>query len=476
MTLKVGWYGDDFTGATDTLAVAAQANLRSLLFLDVPTRAQLAQAGALDAIGIAGSARTLSPRQMALELPRVGEFFKKMRVPVLHYKCCSTFDSSAQTGSLGAAIAVLREYVDTETAYVVGGQPGIGRFCCFSNLFAAAGADGEICRLDRHATMKKHPVTPMKEADLRRHLKRQGIQSVLPVHYPSYASSPDQLDGQVDGLLAALHSKRPGALLFDVARAADLAAVGRQLARRSHKESLLAVGPSSVIQALAAWWDRERQDSCLTEQAVAAVAADAPARGMPFPPAGQEPGNAAATPSAARRGSSTAGTEAVFVFAGSMSPVTAAQVSQADSYERIPLDSAELMAGSSYVRAQLGAIAALLDEGRHVLAYVAQSPLQGRGVAPADLARATAGFVRQVVERQARYAAPLRRIGVAGGDTSSMAAKALDIWALSFADVLAPGVTLCRAHSDDPHLNGLELMLKGGQMGSVDIFERLLAA
>jgi uncharacterized protein YgbK (DUF1537 family) len=29
-------------------------------------------------------------------------------------------------------------------------------------------------------------------------------------------------------------------------------------------------------------------------------------------------------------------------------------------------------------------------------------------------------------------------------------------------------------HSDDPSLDGLELMLKGGQMGNEDVFERLI--
>ncbi|WP_228468490.1 four-carbon acid sugar kinase family protein, partial [Achromobacter denitrificans] len=48
---RVAWYGDDFTGATDTLAEVSRAGLRSLLFLGVPTAQQLRRAGALDAIG-----------------------------------------------------------------------------------------------------------------------------------------------------------------------------------------------------------------------------------------------------------------------------------------------------------------------------------------------------------------------------------------------------------------------------------------
>ena len=54
MTPRIGFYGDDFTGATDTLAVATRAGLRTLLFLRVPTRAELDAAGPLDCVGIAG--------------------------------------------------------------------------------------------------------------------------------------------------------------------------------------------------------------------------------------------------------------------------------------------------------------------------------------------------------------------------------------------------------------------------------------
>src|SRR3546814_13755578 len=105
--MKLGWYGDDFTGATDTLATAALAQWRSLLFLGVPTPRRMSQAGELDAIGIAGSARTMAPPEMERELVPVGEFFQRVGVSVLLYKCCSYFDSSHALGSLGEAIKLL---------------------------------------------------------------------------------------------------------------------------------------------------------------------------------------------------------------------------------------------------------------------------------------------------------------------------------------------------------------------------------
>lgn len=60
-------------------------------------------------------------------------------------------------------------------------------------------------------------------------------------------------------------------------------------------------------------------------------------------------------------------------------------------------------------------------------------------------------------------------------DTSSLASKAQGVWALSYHATLGPGVTVCRTHSATPHLDGSELMLKGGQMGGEHLFDQLIA-
>ena len=51
------------------------------------------------------------------------------------------------------------------------------------------------------------------------------------------------------------------------------------------------------------------------------------------------------------------------------------------------------------------------------------------------------------------------------GDTSSYATQELGVHALEMAAELTPGAPLCRAHSDDPLVDSLEIALKGGQMG-----------
>ena len=98
--LRLSWYGDDFTGASDTLATLAAAGLRTLLFPRVPSPAELQRAGPLDALGIAGIARALAPEAMRAELAPVAACFQALNAPVTHYKCCSTFDSVPQVGNL----------------------------------------------------------------------------------------------------------------------------------------------------------------------------------------------------------------------------------------------------------------------------------------------------------------------------------------------------------------------------------------
>jgi len=434
-TPRLGWYGDDFTGATDTLAALAKAGQRALLFLDVPDVARLGKAGPLDAVGIAGAARSMAPDAMRAELEPVGRFFAALGVAVMHYKCCSTFDSAADVGSIGEAVRTLAPHFPNRFRPVVGGQPNIGRYCLFSTLFAAAGTGGTVHRIDRHPTMSVHPVTPMAEADLRRHLAAQGLWGMAALHFPEYGLDGDALAGDgLDGRLDSLVAEGPSALLLDVARAEDLPTVGRLIWERAGREPLLAVGPSSVAQALVAHWNGGSSDRMVAETPLAK--ADRP----------------------------------VFLMAGSLSPVTRRQIEAAGSYARFQADAAALCGDPGYAEALLGEVAASLAAGRHTLVWTAPAEAGTADTAQAGrVAAATAEFVAAVLRRVA-----LRRVGIAGGDTSSLAVRALGCWGLSYRCTLAPGVTVSRTHADDPAVDGLELMLKGGQMGGEDLFERLL--
>ena len=433
--MKLVFYGDDFTGATDTLGTYARAGLRVLLLPEVPSAAQLEALRpleSLDVLGIAGAARSMSPDEMRAELEPLGRLFATLRVPLLHYKTCSTFDSAPQLGSIGHAVSVLRPFAGNPLVAIVGGQPNLGRYCLFGNLFAALRTGGEVYRLDRHPTMREHPATPMHEADLRLHLRAQGLVNIVNVAYPSYDAAASRQQAQ---LARTLVEDKPDAVLFDIGEASHLAAAGRLVWQHAQQAPLLAVGSSGVAQALLAAWSGE---DAPVQTATAKIApADGP----------------------------------VFVLAGSLSPVTARQIAAATSYQHVPIDAPRLLEpDAAYRDALLQQIAALLRGGRHVLAATAAAGASRPDTASgAALARECGALLARLLREQ-----PLRRIGVAGGDTSSHALRALGLNALAYLGELAPGVVMCRAQADAPALNGVELMLKGGQVGGDDLFERLL--
>lgn len=68
----------------------------------------------------------------------------------------------------------------------------------------------------------------------------------------------------------------------------------------------------------------------------------------------------------------------------------------------------------------------------------------------------------------------VRRVAVAGGDTSSYIASQLDIQAVEMIAPAAPGAPLCRIHSEGGTLEGMEIVFKGGQMGRKDFFVDVL--
>ena len=169
--LLLAYYGDDFTGSTDAMEVMAAAGLPTVLFLQTPDRAMLQRFPDVRCVGIAGSSRGRSSEWMEEHLPRAFSQLAALHAPLMQYKVCSTFDSSATTGSIGRAIDLGVAHMPGIWSPMIVGAPRLKRYQLFGNLFAAV--DGVGYRLDRHPTMARHPVTPMAESDLRRHLALQ---------------------------------------------------------------------------------------------------------------------------------------------------------------------------------------------------------------------------------------------------------------------------------------------------------------
>src|SRR5215468_4469541 len=165
MSLLMTFYGDDFTGSTDALEQLTLAGIRTALFIEPPTSKQLARFMNLQAVGVVGMTRSLAPAAMERELRPALKALKALGAPQVHYKVCSTFDSSPKIGSIGRAIDIATDIFRASFVPLLVAAPALGRYTVFGTHFArfGIGSAGEIHRLDRHPSISEHPVTPMTE-------------------------------------------------------------------------------------------------------------------------------------------------------------------------------------------------------------------------------------------------------------------------------------------------------------------------
>ena len=458
--LRLVFYGDDFTGSTDALEVLAFAGLRCALFLAVPSAQALHDLGPFDAIGIAGASRSMSPEEMDAQLPGVLAAMAALPTPLVHYKVCSTFDSSPATGSIGHVMDLARPAFGDGVIPIVAGTPALGRYCLFGNLFARSGTDGQVHRLDRHPIMATHPVTPMAEADLANHLGAQTAQRVAKFTLPALAGSRDTMDRELDRMRA----DSQGAILFDGATPQHLTEVGRLIEDlcKVRSRPVFAVGSSGLEYAMTQWWC-ERDSS---------------------------PGIPCSSASDFERFEAV---PQVLAVSGSASRLSALQVDTAIAagFIDLPVDAAALVAASDWQTSleALGnqAIRGLQD-GKSVMLHTARGPHDPR-IEAMIAASVALGMTREqskheggrllgqrlgrLVDRALREV-PLRRLLLSGGDTSSQITQHLAPDALRIAARLAPGAPLCQVVSQATHLRQLQIALKGGQMGQADYFVKAL--
>ncbi len=248
--LLAGFYGDDFTGSTDAMEALARTGLRTVLFIGHPRPEQVARYEGLRAVGIAGCSRSLPPADMEVELGSAFDALKRLNLPIVHYKVCSTFDSSPEIGSIGRAIDIGARLFDTPVVPLQVGAPALGRFCVSGNLFARSGQDSEPYRLDRHPTMSRHPITPMVESDLRLHLGRQTHRRIELLDVLSL--------GDVRTACAAyrrLVSRGAEVILIDVLSAEHEPVIGAVLTEQVRRNrTLFVAGSSGVEYSLTACW------------------------------------------------------------------------------------------------------------------------------------------------------------------------------------------------------------------------------
>jgi len=411
------WYGDDFTGSTDVLEALALYGVRAVLFTRMPDEHCLRAFAGCAAIGIAGESRSRTPAWMSANLPAVFSAMRALGARVNHYKVCSTFDSSPRIGSIGRAMELGRMAFDAQPVPIVVGAPHLGRAVAYGNLFAEA--NGEMVRIDRHPTMRHHPVTPMTEADLRLHLAGQTALRIGLVDTAAFQS------GATRSCFESELAAGAQAVLFDGFNESMLDETARLIWDCACLRPLFTVGSSGLTHGLLRYW---RSRHLLPEAPVIAPAMK---------------------------------TDRLLVLSGSCSPTTAAQIqcAQQCGFTVQPLE------GAAPWRAQAVSAGGALKRGESVVLYTALGPQQINQAHSEEFGAALGRMLRKLVLELG-----VRRVVIAGGDTSTHAVKQLGLQALTFAAPLVPGVPLCRAYAPGSDLDGLELALKGGQIGPPDFF------
>jgi uncharacterized protein YgbK (DUF1537 family) len=435
------FYGDDFTGSTDALEQLARFGIRAMLFIEPPTPAQLKRFPHLQAVGVAGMTRSMTPGAMERELNPAFKKLKALGAPHVHYKVCSTFDSSPKTGSIGRVIDVAAEIFRAPFIPLLVAAPMLGRYCIFGNLFArfGIGSDGEIHRLDRHPSISKHPITPMNEADLRLHLAKQTKKKIALFDLLKAGLPPKEARAALKKILAG----RPDVVLFDALHAGHLPRIGGLIdGYASAKRPLFSVGSSGIETALAAHW-----------------AAGGGVRSLHLKKEGLRP----ATPSPAKQ---------LLVGSGSCSPVTERQIKWAleNGFAGVGLNTRALLSGkNSNQEIQRGTAVTVkfLRAGRSVIVHTGKRRTDMRVATTAGIFGPALGKILRHALKQHK----VQRVCIAGGDTSGFVARALGIEALEMIAPLTPGAPLCRAFAPGSSADGLEVVFKGGQVGAENYFE-----
>ncbi|MCJ8208488.1 four-carbon acid sugar kinase family protein [Mucilaginibacter sp. RS28] len=452
----LAYYGDDFTGSTDALEFLSRAGINTVLFLEPPGPEQLKRFNGLQAIGVAGMSRSMPPQEMEEVLTRDFTKLKDIGARHIHYKVCSTFDSSPAIGSIGKAIDVGASVFQNKIIPLLVAAPALGRYCLFGNLFArmGIGSTGQIYRLDRHPSMSKHPVTPADESDLPLHLARQTLKNIGLIDVLQLEQPVDEVNAAVNNLLKADNE----IILFDGLEEKHLTKVGELMDRNAAADQpLFSVGSSGIEMALGSYWQQMQ------------VIKDKP----------EWPAISA--------------TDCILVISGSCSPVTARQIETAldNGFEEVAIDTQALIGAvhpGNLVNFYADEACEAIQSGKSVVIHTstgnddervaaALAALAGKGLTGHQISKETArlfGTALGQIAQKVLQQTTVKRLVIAGGDTSGYAARGLGIEAVEMIATVVPGAPLCRAYSTNKVVDGLEVNIKGGQVGDENYFLTVL--
>jgi len=411
--VKIGVIADDFTGATDVASMLVRAGMSTVQVLGVP------EGGlpAADAVVVALKTRTIPAPEAVAQSLQALRALQAAGARQIYFKYCSTFDSTAE-GNIGPVTDALMQALGTDFTIACPAFPENGRTVFRGHLFV-----GDELLSD--SGMKHHPLTPMTDANLVRVLQAQTPQKVGLL----------RVDALRNDAAAGIVRLRADGVRIAVADAID-------------NSDLLALGEACAELPL------------LTAGSGVALG---------LPPAYRRRGWWAPSDSAASL-STVSGPAAI--VSGSCSPATNAQVARwiANGHHAIAVDPLALHQGQQSASALLAQALPRLVQGP-VLLYATAEPERVKAVQAALGVAAAGTLVEHTLAAiaQGLVHAGVRRLVVAGGETSGAVVQALGMPLLRIGAPICPGVPWTEAAlpgSGEP----MWLALKSGNFGGVDFF------
>jgi uncharacterized protein YgbK (DUF1537 family) len=296
--------------------------------------------------------------------------------------------------------------------------------------------------------MSKHPITPMDESDLRMHFARMSKKTVALIDLLHLEEPRQSLSDRFDRCI-----EDSDIVLFDTLTDKNLLDIGRLLHEKSETMRIFAIGSSGFEYAMARYW----QSSGLVSEA------------PQFPSVGPA--------------------DRLIVVSGSAAANTAEQIKHAlaHGFAGIALNTDRLVdekAAEDERRRVIERGLSHLAEGRSILLHTTIGPddpiiartvetVQRLGIDRSETGKII-GRQQGLILRALLEETGIRRVCVAGGDTCSYTLRQLDIHSLELLMPIAPAAPMCRAFSDNPRFDGLQVASKGGQIGAPDYFLQVL--
>ncbi|WP_299625909.1 3-oxo-tetronate kinase [Pelagibius sp.] len=413
--MLLGCIADDLTGATDLALMLVRGGMRTVQVVGVPQRA--ADLPAADAVVVALKSRTTPPEEAVAESLASAEALLAGGAKQLFFKYCSTFDSTDK-GNIGPVTEALMARLDCPFTLACPAFPGNQRAVFQGHLFVGT-------TLLSDSPLKDHPLTPMRDPNLVSVLSRQTHRKVGLVPF-------ETVEAGAEAIAAGFERARDEGVeiaIVDAISDSHLVAIGRAAAGLS-----LITGGSGVAMGL----PQNFRDRGL-------LGGEDPLRNFAAP----------AGPAA--------------ILSGSCSAATQEQVAMAEE-AGIPayrVDALSLSSGETSAAALLD-WAGRQDSSRPLMIYSTAAPETIRGVQD-RLGRDQAGaLVEETLAEVARGLVDqgVRRLIVAGGETSGAVVNGLSLQALEIGPEIDPGVPWTRSAGEPP----LALALKSGNFGAPDFF------